>query len=282
MKTLNIGRLLTAFALGVFVVTSAFGPLSVSAQTNSSQYQPESVNELIAYLYGMISSLEAQKTTGNTKTVNRSSNTTSSKNINRADVETLSATSIKRNSATLRSSIDFGSAAYTYAYFEYGTKKSVDDSTDEKKVSKSSRDTYEDKLDDLKTNTTYYYRAVIELPGGAKVYGSLKNFTTGKTANSSTNNSNGDEDITTDESEYNQGDDITVSYEFSGDRQSGSWIGLFKEGASDNQYFSWKYVDEDDGEVEFSAPYQDGEYEFRLFKDGGYNEVATSDSFEIN
>jgi hypothetical protein len=275
MKSLNSKRILTAFALSIFVASSVFGPQTASAQVIASQYQPDSVNELIAYLYGVIASLEAQKATGSTK-----SNSTS--NVSRADTETLSATSIKKNSATVRSNIDFGTASYVYAYFEYGTKNSVDESTDEKKISKSSRYTHSAVLDDLKTNTTYYYRAVIELPGGSKIYGSLRNFTTSKTTSSSSNDSSGDEEVSIDDSEYKQGEIITVSYDFTGNRLSGSWIGLFKVGSADNQYITWTYVNQDEGEVYFTALYQTGEFEFRLFKDGGYNRVAVSDSFEIN
>ncbi len=275
MHLFKIKRLLTVFALSVFVVSSAFNPQIASAQTTVSQYKPVSVNELIAYLYGIIASLEAQKTT-------RIINSYSSLNtdVNGADVETLSAISIKRNSATVRSNIDFGSASYAYAYFEYGTRNSVDETTDEEKVNKTSRDTYSELLDGLRTNTTYYYRAVIELPSGVKIYGSLRNFTTGRTTSSS--NNYGDADISTDDSEYNTGDKITVSYEFSDDRESGSWIGLYEDGSSDNEYLSWKYLSDDEGEVSFSAPRNAGDFEFRLFKDSGYKEVATTDVFEVN
>ena len=277
MNNFNIKRLLAIAAFGIFIITSTFGPMTASAQVYNQNYKPKSLSDLIAYLYGVIASLEAQNT-GAVINSNQSFNT----NVNRADVETLSATSIKKNGATVRSDIEFGSAKYVYAYFEYGTKKSVDESTNEKKINKSSNYTHTILLDDLKTNTTYYYRAVIELPGGSKVYGELRNFTTGKTTNSNANNSSNNKDISTDDSEYNQGDNITVSYEFSLARQSGSWIGLFKEGASNNQYIAWKSVSEDDGEIDFTAPYQTGEFEFRLFSDSGYNRVAVSDSFEVN
>ena len=196
MKNSNIKRLLTISAFSIFVVTLTFAPLSASAQIYNSQYQPTSVNELIAYLYGVIASLEAQKVVGTTDTVNRHSNNSSNTNVNRADVETLSATSIKKNGATLQSDIEFGNASYVYAYFDYSTTRSVDQSTNEKKIIKKANFTHGVLLDDLETDTTYYYRAVIELPGGSKVYGSLRNFTTDKTTNSTnSNNYNSNDNI---------------------------------------------------------------------------------------
>lgn len=272
-----ISQSLFGVVLVAFVMAPVFTPRVVAAQTTVNNYQPNSVNELIAYLYGVIASLEAQKTTGGT-----SGAVVSSQNSSRADVETLSVASIRKSAVTFRSSIDFGTASYVYAYFEYGTSKSMNESTIEKRLTKSSKDTYTITVDDLRSNTTYYYRAVIETPSGAKIYGSLRSFkTTGSNSNSSSNR--GDDELSTDESEYERGDTITVSYEFEDDeRDSGSWVGLYRENDSDTAYRDWKYVSSDSGEVRFTAPSQSGEYEFRLFSDGGYDRVAVSDTFTID
>ena len=74
---------------------------------------------------------------------------------------------------------------------------------------------------------------------------------------------------------------ITVN--FSGaPGNSRDWIGLFKVGSSNYSRISYQYLKRQrNGTVIFTAPSSTGKYEFRLFKNGGYTKLATSNQVSV-
>ena len=81
--------------------------------------------------------------------------------------------------------------------------------------------------------------------------------------------------LTLSSSTVNVGTNVSVTYSVSGTPVGSSWIGLYKTGASDNAYTSWQYAPGANGALAYTLP-TEGTYEFRFFKGGGYDKVATS------
>lgn len=85
-------------------------------------------------------------------------------------------------------------------------------------------------------------------------------------------------------SSVSSGGTLTVSY--TGAPSTSSWIGLFVVGTSDSAYLAYQYVpNSGSGTRTFtlnSPTFTAGPtYEARLFQDGGYTVIATSNSFQI-
>ncbi|MBW6455156.1 MAG: hypothetical protein K0A98_04650 [Trueperaceae bacterium] len=60
------------------------------------------------------------------------------------------------------------------------------------------------------------------------------------------------------------------------------WVGLFREGATDQAYVTWAYTEgQRAGQLAFDAPDEPGRYEFRLLENDGYTRLATSRPFEV-
>jgi hypothetical protein len=60
------------------------------------------------------------------------------------------------------------------------------------------------------------------------------------------------------------------------------WVGLFREGATDQAYVTWAYTEgQRAGQLAFDAPDEPGHYEFRLLENDGYTRLATSRPFEV-
>ena len=60
------------------------------------------------------------------------------------------------------------------------------------------------------------------------------------------------------------------------------WIGLFKVGSSNYSRISYQYLKgQKNGSVTFTAPNKTGQYEFRLFKNGSYLKLATSNQVTV-
>ena len=60
------------------------------------------------------------------------------------------------------------------------------------------------------------------------------------------------------------------------------WIGLFKVGSSNYSRISYQYLKgQRNGTVIFTAPSSTGQYEFRLFKNGSYSKLATSNQVTV-
>jgi hypothetical protein len=60
------------------------------------------------------------------------------------------------------------------------------------------------------------------------------------------------------------------------------WLGLYRQEAGDRQYLTYQYVyGEERGMRAFTAPNEPGRYQFRLFANDGYTQVAQSTVFEV-
>ncbi len=261
----------------LLVVVMLFMPIfsyRAYAQTDATTYHPTSLQEVIAYLYGVIATLEAQLAAKQgTSVVSTTGRTT---------VSTLTPTRINDNEATLRGEVAFGSAEYVYVYFDYGTDSSFDDRTSRVRTYRtSSVKSFSADLEDLRDDEKYYYRAVVELPNGTLLRGTTRTFTTDEYDDDDDDyRSSGDIDI--DDDEYRSGDTITVRIDAPSSVEIGSgWIGLYEVDASDRSYLSYRFINRRDQTFTFTAPQDRGEYEFRMFADENYDRVEVSDSFEV-
>lgn len=260
--------------LMVFFVVLLVIPQASYAQVKSEQYQPESLHELIAYLYGVLATLEAQLNAQQGDAYSYTGTT------NQARASTLTPTDVDEEEATIRGEVEFGSAKYVYVYFEYGTRSTFGEETSRVRTSRTSDSKkFDATLEDLREDQKYYYRAVVELPNGDLLRGSTRTFVTDEDNNRSYYN--GDY-IELEDDEYRGNDAITIRVEAPSSLVlNQGWVGLYKEDDDNLSYFTYRYVNYRNQTLTFYAPYEEGEYEFRLFKDSGYTQIYTSDSFAV-
>jgi hypothetical protein len=277
LQTLKTYTTVPLLVVGLLAATQLSVPKTAFAVTNTANYQPESVTELIAYLYGIIASLEAQIGKQSSGVVSGSTNTTNQ------GVTTLTVQSVEEEEARLRGSVSTITTDYVLVSFEYGRSRSnLSEDTSTKRLSRSQAGTFYIDVDDLRGDTTYYYRAVVQKPNGTKTYGTVRSFTTDDDNRSSSNSNNrGDDELEFDESEYERGELIELFVDIDTELLPGSWIGLYDEDDKNGVYQAWQYVTADTDRLDFYAPSVPGDYEFRLFADSGYEDIATSDTFEV-
>lgn len=265
------------FIVLLFISTSLLMPVSAGAVSNSVDYQPQTVEEMIAYLYGIISQLQAmidaQEDNGYIG-VPQPGNTGRAEKI---EVTTQSAQNIEEDEADLEGKIDLNGERYAYVWFEYGEDSDyLDKKTGKAKVYRNNNDikSFSSNIHGLNDDEKYYFRAVAEDSKGKKDYGSVKSFTTDDDC---CGGSSGDYDLTVSDYSIDEGDEVHVYWDIpSRDTGSKNWIGLFEEGDSNRQYISYEYIDNDDsGYIKFEID-DSGDYEFRLFLDNSYDDVATT------
>lgn len=247
---------------------------SAAAQVAVRNYQPQTIEEMIAYLYGVISQLETQINSND-----RTSQNTHGRTL--TTVTTLSVVAVDQDEATLRGSLRFQSSGYVYVWFEYGKDTRLREFTPRTRVtqSNSSTRTFERTINDLDVDAQYYYRAVAENVRGERSYGTIRSFISDeRPASVRVNTSN----LFVSKSSIERGDTITVDWSVSStDVGNKNWIGVYQVGADNKAYTAYKYVSNSrSGEVSFTLN-RTGTYEFRLFKNNGYTELATSRTVRV-
>ncbi len=281
MKASSVTRTPIAIArmtlVPIFLLVCTVLPHTVTAQS----YQPSSTNEFIAYLQGVIATLEAQTQaqgpgtpvatlTGTEVSTTRSSNRTST-------------------SATLEGEVVFGTARSVQVYFEYGTSRtSLNRRTTEKRLVKvGASDDFSARVTGLRDDRTYYYRAVVKLTSGRTIKGSIRSFSLDDDWDQDDNfddedNDSDDGTLSISRTTVSAGNSISVRYTVPSQGTSQSWVGLFSVNDSNMQYRSYQYTSGRSGTLTFTAPYNTGRYEFRLFKDNGYTKIGESSEFRVN
>jgi hypothetical protein len=89
-------------------------------------------------------------------------------------------------------------------------------------------------------------------------------------------------EIESDKTSYAAGESALVSYDGASHEQA--WVGLYAADSENLDYEVWVWVDElPAGSVTLQIPanLETGQYEFRLFKDSGYDLFATSVTVSI-
>jgi hypothetical protein len=161
--------------LGFFLM-----PVTMYAQT-SSTYQPRTQLELIAYLYGVLTQLQAQlaaQQSGETPRTSTSYTTRNSPNPFYVNVISLAPTTVGRTVATLKAEVDKGGSEYLDVWFEYGEGSRLNQKESVAQVKNTGRQSVSVKLDDLDSDTTYSFRIVVEDEDGHRQYGQTRTFTT--------------------------------------------------------------------------------------------------------
>jgi hypothetical protein len=270
------------FLLGVLIMLGAvsFVP-SASAQTTAS-YIPQNNLEFIAYLQGIVDTLEAQVGAG-TNTSGGSSRVSSfTPNVSLA------------TRAELKAEFDARSSSVVYAWFEYGEGSRLNNKTSRTRltVPRSGEVEHTRTLTSLKNNVQYSYRPVFELSNGSKFYGAVRTFGTpgtelnplpgtgGLTGGGTVSNSRGT--LAIDGSTYKVYDQVTVSFTVPRSRtDSGNIIGLYKVGDSNRNRELWRYTGKrEEGELTFKIKTA-GTYEFRMFYAGSSSAVVTSNRIVV-
>lgn len=275
------------FALFIFaaLATAALSlsaPTTVSAQSETIGYEPRTLQEQIAYLFGMIAQLQVQVNA--LATAERGEQVSGSQFDYDLDVTTRTATDIEDDAAELRGEVDLGRAPEARVWFEYGEDGDLDDDTRRERVTDTRTDThrFETDVDDLDDDTRYYFRAVAESPSGDRFYGTTRTFRTDDDRRRDDDDDDDNEfSLTVSDRRIDAGDTIEVSYEIPDDEVRGdNWVGLYEVDANDLSYEDYAYAREEDGELEFDIAWP-GTYEFRLFLDNSYDVEVTSREFEV-
>ena len=88
---------------------------------------------------------------------------------------------------------------------------------------------------------------------------------------------------------FEQGEPIRIGFVASGGEER-SWVGLYDSGAKNSDYVDWLYLNGSQeqnydsisaGSITFELELTPGEYDVRLFGDGGYETLLASASFDI-
>lgn len=270
-------------AIGLVLVIALFGAAApVQAVTVVDEYRPQTVQEMIAYLYGIIAQLQAElyaRQGASSSDIGVAQPGSSSSDI---EIETLSAADIQEDEADLRGRFDLNREDYVTVWFEYGQDRDLDERTSKHRVTDSRGDvqTFTINVDDLEEDEKYYFRAVGEGPDGDREYGDIRTFTTDENGGSS---SSGDFELSVSDTQIDEGDEVEVDWEVpSRDAGARNWIGLYERDDDNEDYIQWKYIDNDtDGTVEFTIN-DAGTYEFRLFLDNSYDDQVTSARIEVD
>jgi len=86
--------------------------------------------------------------------------------------------------------------------------------------------------------------------------------------------------VTVTPSRVRTGDEVTAS--FSAVDHTSAWIGFYKVGSTDRQLISFAYLRNASNGYKVKVPSEPGEYNFRLFGDGGYSKkIATSNTLTV-
>ena len=94
----------------------------------------------------------------------------------------------------------------------------------------------------------------------------------------------GDYDVSVPAGPYTPGDTLTASFTLPGAAaEMRHWAGLYTAGSDDREYVDWDYLSRNvtTGTVTFTAG-DPGEYEVRLFRSSGYDEVAVTDAITVS
>lgn len=282
MKNTNVYTVLTGTLACVLLVSIT--PVVANAQTIG--YEPRTIQEQIAFLFGVISQLQEQLNALEGRRDDRIPSAPGSDDDVRLDVETRTATDIEDDEAELRGEVDLRGASYARVWFEYGEDGDLDEDTTRRRVSDrvGNERRFSAVIDDLDEDERYYFRAVAENPAGRRYYGTTRSFRTDEDGFNDDDDRDGDFELTVLESTIDAGDTIEVEYELDDDRSWGrGWVGLYDTDENDDQdYLDWEWTESDDdrGELEFEID-DEGEYVFRLFRGSGYDELAESREFEV-
>lgn len=270
--------------LAAVLMLSMIVPVGVNAQT-VSQFQPQTREQIIAYLFGQIVQLQillaekiAEERSGSSSVSSRSSN-----NRSEIEVTTLAASSIEEDEADLRGEIDLDGEREASVWFEYGEDDNdLDFRTGKMRITDSRGDerTFRITIDDLDDNQRYYFRAVAEDEDRDRDFGKIQSFTTDE--DNSRSNSSNDFELEISDYEIEEGDRIRVEWSLPNrDVDKENWIGVYEVGQSNRNFVEWKYITTDDGKISFIMK-DEGEYEFRLFLENSYEVEVTSDSFVVD
>ncbi len=189
---------------------------SAAAQTFYPNYAPQSQQEFIAYLYGIIAQLQAQ----NGSTASFQSQTTFSPNgavlgaansfgstRSSFDVEvfTSGANNIDGDEAWVFGSVDLNRAQFADVWFEYGETRSMNDRSRSGRITQRTSETFRGDLDGLREDETYFFRAVAQDPSGFRTYGQVRTFESDDDSRSRTssrrNNDDDEPDAFTDDAD---------------------------------------------------------------------------------
>jgi len=263
--------------LALVTIMVGAAPASAFAQTASLPYQPQTQLELISYLQGVLTTLQAQLLVKNNN---------SSVRVDRQSADVSSTIEVE-----LRASFDSQNSSYVNAWFEYGVANVIDTKTSSVRIRNTGRNDIVEHvriLKNLEPNTAYVYRPVFELSNGTKYYGAIQNFgTTGNNLGTiggvsgsggiGTGNVNsGRNSLSTDKTSYELGEIIKVSWTTpKKEVHNGNIIYMFNDGGNYSESLKGRYANKDTGEVYFNV-YKKGTYEFRLYLDFKNKEVAES------
>lgn len=160
-------------------------PAKVDAQVFVQNFSPQTQQELVAYIYGLIAQQQGLGFTPSGSVLGVSA---SSVGLSPVEVTTFEASNVSEDEAWVWGEIDLNGAAFATVWFEYGESRSLGDVSRSGRIDNRTSDTFRGDLDDLDRDEEYFYRAVAEDPFGQRAFGTIKSFETTGRSRSSNNN----------------------------------------------------------------------------------------------
>lgn len=269
----------------VLLVLSFLVPFNAQAQS-ATQFQPQTREQIIAYLYGQITQLQIllakqiaveRNGTSNSHTANNSTSRSVVK------VMSLSAQNITDQSVTLRGEVDLNGESEVYVWFEYVDENDIERKSTAKRITddRGDKQMFTTSLNNLKDDERYYFRAAAEDENGNRSYGERGSFTTENGSNYN-DNTNDEFELVVVNRTIKVGGNVQVQWQLpNGDVNSKNWIGIYEIGGRDKDFMVWKYVTTDDGTVSLQVN-KSGTFEARLFLKNSYNLEVTSQNFTVS
>ena len=170
----------------------SFSPVVTNAQTSLDASQFNNEEQYRQYLFSRLAELQAQLVVllklkskideGYQLVSSSKTDTRVQPNPHFMQVSTMSPLSVGRSTAKLFAEVDKGSAEKAEVWFQYGTGESLNKNTKSTRVISTRKVSYKEEAQNLKSDTKYSYRVVIEDEDGYRQYGQVRTFTTPSSA----------------------------------------------------------------------------------------------------
>lgn len=259
-----------------FVVIGCLPQYSTAA---TYTFTPQTERERQAYLYGQLQQLTALRAVlEQALAVQRSGGVPSLGPVRSSllSIDTKYAYGVTDQIARLTGEAILLGNEPASVWFEYGEVKNFLDLKTSRISVRSALDrAVSANIKNLEEDQLYYFRMVAIDDNDEVLYGPIRSFTTKE---------EGFDEFTllVDDTSVTEGDEVKVSWRIpDSERNSRNWIGLFQVGAADNDYEEREFIGSGSSGSERFDLDRDGSYEFRLFLDGSYKDVATSRTIRV-
>ncbi len=266
----TVGALIIGFSV---IVTPLQSAQAAAYVVDLSQFSTP--QEKISHLRGVLALLQAQLASLQSSGLGGNSGGNSTVQRNTLSVTTLQAQDVRDNKAELRGRFEMDDEDYVLAWFEYGETRELYERTVMTRIEGGQDESriHTHNAENLKDDTTYYYRLVVESERGNRSYGSVRSVRTVDENRAFIARAK--------DTEVEIGEIIVVEWLLPTKAINGqNWIGIFEVDSPHSVSAAWSRANTETGTVSLRAT-KEGEYEGRLFTNDSYTLVAVSELITV-